>query len=131
MAQTRIISVILYYHLAFFAISMAMLGMTAGSLLIYFRTDWFPRERLFEDSSGSAPIRHLGCPLDPILDHHDRAVRDRQYVADDLSGLAQLILILLPPYVLAGMAISMALTRSPYPVGVVYGIDLLGAASGC
>jgi hypothetical protein len=43
----------------------------------------------------------------------------------------KLILILLPPYVLAGMAISMALTRSPYPVGVVYGIDLLGAASGC
>jgi hypothetical protein len=29
------------------------------------------------------------------------------------------------------MAISLALTRSPYPVGVVYGGDLLGAASGC
>ena len=28
--QTRVISVIVYYHLAFFAISMAMLGMTAG-----------------------------------------------------------------------------------------------------
>ena len=34
--ETRIISVIVYYHLAFFAISMAMLGMTAGSLLVYF-----------------------------------------------------------------------------------------------
>ena len=43
----------------------------------------------------------------------------------------KLILILLPPYVLAGMAISLALTRSPWPVGLVYGVDLLGAATGC
>src|SRR5258708_31689625 len=47
--ETRLISVILWYHLAFFAISMAMLGMTAGSLLIYFRSDLFPGERLFEN----------------------------------------------------------------------------------
>jgi hypothetical protein len=41
------------------------------------------------------------------------------------------ILIVLPPYVLAGMAISLALTRSPWPIGLVYGVDLIGAASGC
>ena len=29
------------------------------------------------------------------------------------------------------MGVSLALTRSPYPVGQVYGVDLLGAASGC
>jgi hypothetical protein len=33
--------------------------------------------------------------------------------------------------VFAGMAISLALTRSPWPVGVVYGADLIGAATGC
>ena len=33
--ETRILSVISFYHLAFFAI-MAMLGMTAGSLIVYF-----------------------------------------------------------------------------------------------
>jgi hypothetical protein len=41
------------------------------------------------------------------------------------------ILIVLPHYVLAGMAISLALTRSPWPIGLVYGVDLIGAASGC
>lgn len=46
--QTRVISVVLYYHLAFFAVSMAMLGMTAGSLLVYFKPWLFTRERLFE-----------------------------------------------------------------------------------
>jgi hypothetical protein len=43
----------------------------------------------------------------------------------------KLILIILPPYFFGGMAISLALTRSPWPVGIVYGVDLIGAATGC
>ena len=35
------------------------------------------------------------------------------------------------PFFFAGVAVSLALTRSPYPVGVVYGVDLCGAALGC
>ena len=35
--QTRILSVMAYYHLAFFSISMAMFGLTAGALWVYFR----------------------------------------------------------------------------------------------
>ena len=46
--QTRILSVITWYHLAFFAISMAMFGMTAGSLFVYFRHHLFPPQQLFE-----------------------------------------------------------------------------------
>src|ERR1700733_5860196 len=47
--ETRILSVIAYYHLAFFAISMAMFGMRAGSLLVYLRKFWLPSERLLEN----------------------------------------------------------------------------------
>jgi hypothetical protein len=43
----------------------------------------------------------------------------------------KVIAALVPPYVFAGMAISLALTRSPWPVGLVYGTDLAGAAFGC
>ncbi len=35
------------------------------------------------------------------------------------------------PYVFSGVVVSLALTRSPFPRGQVYGVDLLGAASGC
>jgi hypothetical protein len=41
----------------------------------------------------------------------------------------KLIVSILPPYVFTGMAVSLALTRSPWPVGQVYGVDLIGAAS--
>src|ERR1700691_1084559 len=46
--ETRVLSVISFYHLAFFAISMAMFGMTTGSLVVYFRQTLFPAERLLE-----------------------------------------------------------------------------------
>jgi len=118
--QTRIISVILYYHLAFFAISMAMLGMTAGSLLIYFRTDWFPRERLFENLvwiGAAFSISVVLSTLSLITTIAPSGIANTLLMTSVVW--LKLILILLPPYVLAGMAISMALTRSPYPVGVV------------
>jgi hypothetical protein len=43
----------------------------------------------------------------------------------------KLIIILATPYFFAGMAISLALTRSPWAVPLVYSVDLLGAATGC
>jgi len=36
----------------------------------------------------------------------------------------------LPFFVSAGMAVSFALTRSPFKVALVYGVDVSGAASG-
>src|SRR5215813_13525848 len=37
--QTRILSVVSLYYYAFFSISMAMLGLTAGALIVYFKLD--------------------------------------------------------------------------------------------
>src|SRR3712207_5594482 len=37
--ETRILSVVSMYYLAFLSISMAMLGMTVGALLVYFKLD--------------------------------------------------------------------------------------------
>lgn len=34
--QTRLLSVVTWYHLAFFVISSAMFGMTAGAVWVYF-----------------------------------------------------------------------------------------------
>ena len=42
-----------------------------------------------------------------------------------------LLMAMTMPYVFAGVAVSLALTRSPFRVGLVYGVDLLGAAVGC
>ncbi len=44
---------------------------------------------------------------------------------------ASLLAAMTVPYVFAGIVVSLALTRSPFPVNQVYGVDLLGAALGC
>ena len=130
--QTRVISVIVYYHLAFFAISMAMLGMTAGSLLVYFKSKLFSRERLFEHLAwiGAAfAISIVLSTLSLITTVVGSGITNT--IGMTLVVWLKLITILVPPYVLAGMAIALGLTRSPWPVGTVYGVDLIGAASGC
>src|SRR5262245_9349078 len=130
--QTRVISVIVYYHLAFFAISMAMLGMTAGSLLVYFRPNLFTRERLFDHLAWIAAAFAIGIVLSTLsLITTVVGSGITSTVGMTLLVWFKLIAILVPPYVLAGMAIALALTRSPWPAGTVYGVDLIGAASGC
>src|SRR5947208_17148488 len=44
--QTRILSVVAWYHLAFFAISMAMFGLTAGAVWLYLRRERYTQETL-------------------------------------------------------------------------------------
>ncbi|HKB07991.1 MAG TPA: hypothetical protein VKF61_06930, partial [Candidatus Polarisedimenticolia bacterium] len=47
--QTRLLSVISWYHLAFFVISAAMFGMTAGAVWVYLRRDRFSPATLSAD----------------------------------------------------------------------------------
>ena len=47
--ETRIISVISWYHLAFFVISIAMFGLTAGAVFVYLRREKFRPEQLSYD----------------------------------------------------------------------------------
>ncbi len=129
--ETRILSVISYYHLAFFAISMAMFGMTAGSLIAYFNQALSAPERLAAHLSWIA----AGFAVTTVL---STVVLISTVLLDPSLGILlsamlwlKLIAALLPPYVFAGMGISLALTRSPWPVGLVYGSDLGGAAFGC
>jgi hypothetical protein len=44
--------------------------------------------------------------------------------------LLELGVCLAVPFFFSGVVVSLALTRSPYPVGTVYGVDLIGAAAG-
>src|SRR5262249_5085599 len=129
--ETRVLSVISYYHLAFFAISMAMFGLTAGALIAYFNQARFVPERLLGRLAWIASAFALAVVLSTV-------VLISTVLLDASMGIflaavlwLKLIAALLPPYVFAGMGISLALTRSPWPIGLVYGCDLAGAAVGC
>jgi hypothetical protein len=128
--ETRLLSVIAWYYLAFFAISMAMCGMTAGSLFVYFKSQLFSDELLFEHLSWIAAALAISV-AGSLISLVSSIVMGGLNSGMSILLWLKLILSILPPYFFAGMGVSLALTRSPYPVGQVYGVDLIGAASGC
>src|ERR1035438_3533740 len=60
--QTRILSVIAWYYLAFFAISVAMLGMTVGAVWVYLRREHFQRASLPITLSNYALLAAIAMP---------------------------------------------------------------------
>jgi hypothetical protein len=127
--QTRILSVVTWYHLAFLAISMAMFGLTAGAVFVYLKRERFTAATLGHDLayfSGAFALATLAC-LAVQMSMAPAVI----WSLTAIVTWAVLAICLAVPFFFAGIVVSLALTRSPFPIGRVYGIDLLGAAAGC
>jgi spermidine synthase len=127
--QTRILSVIAWYYLAFFAISVAMLGMTVGAVWVYLRQERFQSSPLPVTLSRFALLAAVAMPASLILQFC--LITSIQSSLITVISWALLLSAMAAPYVFSGVVVSLALTRSPFPTGQVYGVDLLGAALGC
>jgi SAM-dependent methyltransferase len=128
-AQTRILSVVAWYHLAFFVISIAMFGLTAGSVWVYLRRERFTGESLSYDLAYFSGAFALTTALALIVQMCLAPI-----TGPTLTALATwwiLAICLALPFFFSGVTISLALTRSPFPIGRVYGVDMVGAAVGC
>src|SRR5882757_1884441 len=125
---TRFFSVMLYYHFAFAAISLAMLGLTRGAMEVYGKPDRYVAERVgvefarhaswFAISGVGAMIAFLCVPL----------VMPADYVP---VALAVATFAFVMPFTESGVCITLLLTRLPYGGGWLYASDLAGAALGC
>ena len=127
--QTRILSVLAWYYLAFFAISVAMLGMTVGAVWVYLWRDRFESQPLSVTLSNFALLTAVAMPLSVIVQFC--LITSAALSLTTVISWSLLLAAMAVPYVFSGVVVSMALTRSPFPTGQVYGVDLLGAALGC
>jgi SAM-dependent methyltransferase len=125
---TRFFSVMLYYHFAFAAISLAMLGLTRGAMEVYGKPDRYTPERVsvefarhaswFAMSGVGAMIAFLCVPL--VMPANTVPV-----------ALAIATFAFVMPFTESGVCITLLLTRLPYGGGWLYAADLSGAALGC
>ena len=123
---TRIVSVVSWYHLAFFVISLSMLGMTAGAIAVFLRPSAGPvHTRIVRASMAYA----AGIPISLILVMAVPLMPIRSLT--DFAGLALWGGLLAIPFGFAGIAVTLVLTRVPLPPARTYGADLVGAAVGC
>ena len=125
---TRLLSVITWYHLSFLAVSIAMLGMAGGAVRAYIRKDLFNTEtapralaRYSTLFAVSIPVCHVVNLCIPI---------QGDVTPNVVAAIAVTILVLTVPFYLSGIVVTIALTRVPGPTGLVYAIDLMGAAAG-
>ena len=127
--QVRILSVVSWYHLAFFVISIAMFGMTAGALYVFARPERFADARLPETIARYTRFAALAVPLAYL----DQIVLAPEMVLSAAAPLAYLRLALSVsvPFCFSGIVVTLALVRSGMPLSRAYAADLLGAASGC
>ena len=127
--QTRILSVIAWYYLAFFAISVAMLGMTVGAVWVYLWRERLQSTPLPVTLSKFAILSAVAMPASVAVQYC--LITSVEFSLSTVVAWTLLLVAMAVPYVFSGVVVSLALTRSPFPTGQVYGADLLGAALGC
>lgn len=127
--DTRLLSVITWYHLSFFAVSAAMFGMAAGAVHVYLGGARFEGEAARRQLVRHALAFAVSVPVTHAL---NLSIPIRAEVS--LMGVSALVLSTLAlavPFYLSGIVVSVALTRVQGPVGRIYAADLVGAALGC
>lgn len=128
-ALTRLLSVMTWYSLAFFAISTAMIGMTAGAVWVYLRPAAFTRERIERALSRYSLGLGLFIPVMLVMLCQLALTIDGGLMT--VFSLLTATLFITGSFFFSGVVITAVLTRSGLPIGRIYACDLAGAASGC
>jgi hypothetical protein len=129
LALTRLFSVVLFYHYAFLAISVALLGLGAGGVFAHLqraRLDRWPISKLAATISILWCFLTLGA-LEVIL----RIPVDLQFDSSNFRRLTLLYLCAAAPFFLTGLLLSAVFARHPGQVSRLYGADLCGGALAC
>lgn len=127
---TRVLSAALFYHFAFFAISLALLGTGAGALAVFLFAERFTGDtrRLLARWSAVTAALLLVVPLVVVrLDFGSAGLTvDRGLVV----SLAVAAIVAALPFFTAGVVIALAIRDYVAHVGRVYAFDLAGAGLG-
>ena len=129
LALTRLFSVVLFYHFAFFAISVALLGLGSGGVFAHIRREWLER---FDTRALGARL----CLLNSIFILASVEVVLHTPVSLEVTGrnFGKLTIIYLAaavPFFLTGLLFSVLFARSTNAISQLYGADLAGGASAC
>ncbi|HEY8154070.1 MAG TPA: class I SAM-dependent methyltransferase [Myxococcota bacterium] len=126
---TRIFSVTIWYHFAFLAISIAMLGMTIGAVTVYLLPNVFDPLRVHRQLAASAFVFALSI-VGSLVFHLSVPV-NTDGSAGSILAIALTCAVIAIPFTASGVCVALALTRFPAQASRLYAVDLAGAALGC
>ena len=126
--DTRLLSVLTWYSLAFLVIAMGLFGLTAGAVHVYLNPERWTLERLSRSLARDSLLLAVAIPASYV------ALLVMPLRVEPVATTVVLFIVfagaIALPFYPAGRVVAAALTRSPFPVGRVYAVDLGGAALG-
>jgi hypothetical protein len=96
---------------------------------VYVKGERFAPEHLSTALSNTSLLTATAMPVSVLLQFC--LITTLMPTLISIVSWALLMAAMTVPYVFAGITVTLALTRSPFPVSLVYAVDLLGAAFGC
>jgi hypothetical protein len=126
---TRLFSVVLFYHFAFLAISIALLGLGAGGVFAHLKKNWLSR---FETRALVTRLCAINSLVVPVV----LAIVLRIPVSLELSKanflrLTAIYLTSAVPFFVTGLEFSVVFARQTTHVSPLYAADLAGGALAC
>jgi hypothetical protein len=129
LALTRLFSVVLFYHFAFLAISIALLGLGAGGVFAYLL-----KARL--SGTGTRTLAALLCMANAVvvlvvleIVLHTRVALQVSWA--NFGRLTTLYLAAAVPFFLTGLLFAVVFARETRRIPRLYGADLCGGALAC
>src|SRR3954447_302565 len=126
LSLTRLFSVVLFYHFAFLAISVALLGLGAGGVFAFLRREWLGRW-------SARQIASACCLLASVLTivALEVVLQSRISLEITVRNLLKLTLLYLfssGPFLCCGVLLAVVFARMSQSIPKLYGADLAGGA---
>jgi hypothetical protein len=129
LALTRLFSVVLFYHFAFLAISVALLGLGAGGVFAHLWRNWLTR---FETRQLAAILSTINAGVMflalLVVLHVPVSLELSRW---NFLRLTAIYLSSAVPFFFTGLIFSVVFARETHHVTRLYGADLLGGALAC
>ncbi len=129
LALTRLFSVVLFYHFAFLAISIALLGLGAGGVFAHLKQNFLARWPTRRLGTWLAALNALAVLLALEVVLHTPV--SLQLTAGSFVRLSAIYLASALPFFGTGLMFSVVFAREKRQVASLYGADLVGGASAC
>jgi SAM-dependent methyltransferase len=131
LALTRLFSVILFYHFAFLAISIALLGLGAGGVFAYLARNWLVRWDLRTLGARLGALNALLLLVVLEVDLHTQVPLTLSFTPIIFLRLALLYVVSALPFFCTGLLFSVIFARETRGITQLYAADLTGGALAC
>jgi hypothetical protein len=129
LALTRIFSVVMYYHFAFLAISIALFGVSASGVFAYVMRARLDRHATDDLLSWQSLIYAISTIV--ALFWLVRLRVGMSFSPHNLTLMLTIYALAALPFFAGGLVVTLAISRLSARVNAVYAADLIGAAGGC